>query len=200
MNKGFFKTFDKKRFMLVSELIFVLAGLVAIVNIIGKTYTRYETEVDVNAEASVAIYVLDQGTYESSIALSGLTPSLEPKYYTFYVSNYDTEHGRSKVDLDYKIRFETTTNMPLVYEIVRNETFTNGYTNIITQTQTIQDEDNVFFKVFKNDDTYSLTHTRNVTDQYTIKVIFPESYKNSPDSYQGIIELFSIIVDASQVA
>ena len=66
MNKGFFKTFDKKRFMLVTKLIFVFAGLVAIVNIVGRTYTRYETNVNVSAEASVAIYVVDQGTYESS--------------------------------------------------------------------------------------------------------------------------------------
>ena len=200
MNKGFFKTFEKKRFMLVTKLIFVFAGLVAIVNIVGKTYTRYETKVDVSAEASVAIYVLDQGTYESSISLTGLTPSLEPKYYSFYVSNFDSAHGRSKVDLNYTIRFEVTTNIPLVYEIVRNENFNSGYTNIIQNTTIRQDDDNVFYKVFSNNNTYSSTHSSNQTDQYMIKVIFPESYKDYPDSYQGIIELFSIIVDASQVA
>ena len=148
MNKGFFKTFDKKRFMLVTKLIFVLAGLILIVNIAGKTYTRYETQVDVNAEANVAIYVLDQGTYESSISLSGLTPSLEPRYYSFYVSNFDTEHGRTKVDLNYTIKFKTTTNIPLQYEIIRNQSFNSTHTNIIEQTEIVQDEDDVYYKIF----------------------------------------------------
>ena len=200
MNKGFFKTFDKKRFMLVTKLIFVFVALVVIVNIVGRTYTRYETTVDVSAEASVAIYVVDQGTYESSIALTGLTPSIEPKYYSFYVSNFDQTHGRTKVDLEYTIKFEVTTNIPLTYEIIRNQTFSGSYTNIITNTAVRQDDDNVFYKVFSNNDTYSFSHLANTTDQYRIKVTFPDSYKDYPDSYQGIIELFSIIVDASQVA
>ena len=116
------------------------------------------------------------------------------------VANFDSTHGRSKVDLEYKISFEVTTNIPLQYEIVRNENFNPGYTNIIQNTTIRQDDDNVFYKVFSNNNTYSFSHTTNTTDQYIIKVIFPESYKDYPDSYQGIIELFSIIVDATQVA
>ena len=37
-------------------------------------------------------------------------------------------------------------------------------------------------------------------DEYILKVVFPQSYKDYPDLYQGVIELFSIIIDASQVA
>ncbi len=199
MTKKFFKNFDKKRFILVSELIFVLASLFAIVNIVGKTYTRYESKVDVSADASVAFFVVDQGTYESSISLNGLTPSLEPKYYKFYVTNYKDDK-RANVDLEYKITFETTTNLPLYYEIVRNEEFTTGYTNIIDEESVRQDEYDVFYKVFKDNNTYSFNHKRNEADEYTLKVIFPESYKDQPDLYQGKVELFSIIIDASQVA
>jgi hypothetical protein len=39
-----------------------------------------------------------------------------------------------------------------------------------------------------------------MVDEYTIKVIFPESYKDYPDLYQGGVELFSVIIDAHQVA
>ena len=191
--------FDKKRLKIVTELILIFAFVVIIVNVVGKTYSRYESRVDVSAEANVAFFIVDQGTYENTISLTGLTPSLDPIYYTFYVANY-SEDGRANVDLNYKIRFETTTNLPLTYEIIRNETFEEEHTNIIDSTSVRQDEYDVFYRVFTDDDTYSFTHTSNQADSYVLKVIFPESYKNSPDLYQGVIELFSIIVDAEQVA
>ena len=191
--------FDKKRLKIVTELILIFAFVVIIVNVVGKTYSRYESTVDVSAEASVAFFIVDQGTYENTISLSGLTPSLDPIYYTFYVANYN-EDGRTNVDLDYNIRFETTTNLPLTYEIIRNETFEGTHTNIIDTTSVRQDEYDVYYRVFTDNDTYSFTHNSNQADSYVLKVIFPESYKNSPDLYQGVIELFSIIVDAEQVA
>ncbi len=199
MIKKISQSFDKKRFIVVSELILVFAFLVIIVNLVDKTYTRYESRVDVSAEASVAFFIVDQGTYENTISLSGLTPSLDPIYYTFYVANYN-EDGRANVDLDYNIRFETTTNLPLTYEIIRNETFEGTHTSIIDSTSVRQDEYDVFYRVFTDEDTYSFSHNADEADSYVLKVIFPESYKDSPDLYQGVIELFSIIVDAQQVA
>ena len=108
MNK-FFEQFDKKRFMFVARIIFIFVGLAVIVNLVGRTYTRYESNVDINANANVAFFIIDQGTYESSISLNGLVPSNDPVYYTFYVANYK-DSKRTKVDMDYKIKFETTTN------------------------------------------------------------------------------------------
>ena len=81
MVNNFFKVFDKKRFMLVSEIIFVFGAMVLIINIIGRTYTRYESRVDVFAQANIAFFVVDQGTYENSISLNELIPSNTSKYY-----------------------------------------------------------------------------------------------------------------------
>ncbi len=197
MKNKFFKNFDKTRFSIVSKMIFVLACLVCIVNLMGNTYTRYESRVDINADANVAFFVIDQGTYESSISLDGLIPSDDPKYYTFYVANYKNDR-RTDVDLEYTIKFETTTNLPLSYEIVRNETFATGYTNIISSSSVRQDDYDVFYKVFEDNHTYEFSHNANQIDQYTLKVTFPLIYKNNPDYYQGMIEMFSIIVDAKQ--
>ncbi len=196
--KNFFGKFDKKRFLLVGKFVFIFVAIVLIVNIVDSTYTRYESNVDLNANANVAFFVVDQGTYENTIALSGLVPSTDPIYYTFYVANYKN-NKRTKVDMTYKIKFETTTNLPLTYEIIRNQTFQGPHTNIIDSSTTRQDEDQVYYKVFTDNDTYSFVHTINEVDEYVLKVVFPESYKNDPDLYQGVVELFSIIIDAEQV-
>ena len=196
--KNFFKKFDKKRFIFVGKITFIFIACFVIIRLVGRTYTRYESNADINANASVAFFIIDQGTYESTIALDGLVPSANPIYYTFYVANYkDTK--RSKVDMDYKIKFETTTNLPLTYEIIRNQTFQGQHTNIIDSTTVRQDDNNVYYRVFTDNDTYSFGHTSNQVDQYVLKVVFPASYKDYPDMYQGVVELFSIIIDANQV-
>lgn len=196
--KDFFKKFDKKRFMFVTKIVFIFIGLAIIINIVGRTYTRYESNVDINANANVAFFIIDQGTYESSISLDGLVPSADPIYYTFYVANYK-DSKRTKVDMDYKIKFETTTNLPLTYEIIRNQTFEGVHQNIIDATSIRQDSNSVYYRVFTDNDTYHFTHNSNQIDQYVLKVVFPASYKDYPDLYQGVIELFSIIIDAEQV-
>lgn len=197
---NFFKKIDKKRFIFVGKIIFIFVALVIIVNVMGETYTRYESEVDLSAEAATAFFVVDQGTYESSISLSGLVPSTQPLYFRFYVANYDQNNRRTNVDLTYTIKFETTTNLPLQYEIVRNQTFNGNYTNIIQNSSLRQDDNGVYYNVFTNNYTYSFGHAQKELDEYILKVTFPESYKDYPDLYQGVIELFSIIIDATQVA
>ena len=197
---NFLSKIDKKRFIFVGKIIFIFVAIVIIVNVMGETYTRYESEVDLSANAATAFFVVDQGTYESSISLTGLVPSTTPLYYKFYVANYDDQDHKTNVDLTYTIKFETTTNLPLQYEIVRNQEFSGNYTNIIQSSTIRQDDNGVFYNVFSNNNTYSFGHSQKELDEYTLKVIFPASYKDYPDLYQGVIELFSIIIDATQVA
>ena len=198
--KKFFDKFDKKRFLFVAQIAFIFLAFAIIVDAFSDTYSRYESNVDLNANANVAFFIIDQGTYENTISLTGLEPRTDPFYFTFYVANYNLENKRSKVDMNYNIKFETTTNLPLTYEIIRNQSFQGSYTNIISSTTTRQDEHNVYYKVFNVNNTYSFTHNSNQVDEYTLKVVFPASYKDYPDLYQGVIELFSIIIDANQVA
>ena len=199
MLKNLIKKFDKDKFVLVGKLIFIFAALVIIVNIGSSTMSRYESEADVSANAQVAFFIIDQGTYEGSISITGLEPSDEPKYYRFYVRNFNDEK-RADVDLDYTITFETTTNLPLQYEIIKNETYDDDYTSIISSSTIRQDENDVYYKVFESDVTTRFRHSANETDEYILKVVFPESYKDYPDLYEGFVELFSIIIKASQVA
>lgn len=199
MVKDFLKKFDTQRFIFVGKIIFILFACVMIFNLVDKANSRYESNATVSAEASVAFFVIDQGTYEGSISLTGLEPSTSPFYYTFYVRNYDDAGHRTDVNLQYDIRFETTTNLPLTYEIIRNQSFSGSYTNLLTSFTTRQDDNNVFYKTSNNLGTFNFGFANNQTDQYTIKVNFPISYKDHPE-YQGTIEIFSIIINATQVA
>jgi hypothetical protein len=199
MIKDFLKKFDTQRFTFVGKIILILFICVVIFNLVDKANSRYESEANVSAEASVAFFVVDQGTYEGSISLTGLEPSTQPFYYTFYVRNYDEAGYRTDVNLTYDIKVETTTNLPLTYEIIRNQSFSSSYTNLLTNWTTRQDDNDVFYKTSNILGTYSFGHAANQVDQYTIKVNFPISYKDYPE-YQGSIELFSIIINATQVA
>ena len=200
MVKDFLKNFDTQRFMFVGKIIVILLALVLIYNLVDKANSRYESEVDVSAEARAAFFVVDQGTYEGSISLTGLEPSTDPFYYTFYVRNYDAQSYRTEVNLTYDIKVETTTNLPLTYEIIRNESFTEGtHTNLITGWTTRQDDNDVYYKTSNILGTYNFGFANNQVDRYTIKVNFPISYKDHPE-YQGSVELFSIIINATQVA
>jgi hypothetical protein len=199
MVKEFLKNFDTQRFIFVGKIIFILFACVMIFNLVDKANSRYESNATVSAEASVAFFVVDQGTYEGSISLTGLEPSTNPFYYTFYVQNFDADGHRTDVNLQYDIRFETTTNLPLTYEIIRNQSFNGTYTNLLSSFTTRQDDNNVFYKTSNNLGTFNFGFANNQIDQYTIKVNFPISYKDHPE-YQGTIEIFSIIINATQVA
>jgi hypothetical protein len=199
MVKNFLERFDTQRFIFVGKIILILLACVIIFNLVDRTNTRYESEANVSAEASVAFFVIDQGTYEGSISLTGLEPSTQPFYYTFFVRNYDENGYRTDVNLTYDIKVETTTNLPLTYEIIRNQSFSGTHTNLLTNWTTRQDDNDVYYKTSNILGTYSFGHAANQIDQYTIKVNFPISYKDYPE-YQGSIELFSIIINATQVA
>jgi len=199
MVKEFLKNFDTQRFIFVGKIIFILFACVMIFNLVDKANSRYESNATVSAEASVAFFVVDQGTYEGSISLTGLEPSTNPFYYTFYVQNFDSDGHRTDVNLQYDIKFETTTNLPLTYEIIRNQSFNGTYTNLLSDFTTRQDENDVFYKTSNNLGTFNFGFANNQIDQYTIKVNFPISYKDHPE-YQGTIEIFSIIINATQVA
>ena len=199
MSKSFFKIFDKERFFFIFKIILILGIIVFIYNIVGPSFSKYSSETDVDVSANVAFFIRDVGTYEESIALEGLVPSSDKFYYTFYVRNYNDEN-RSKVTLDYTISFETTTNLPLSYRVVRNETFNSAnYTNIITSSNIIQNSDGVYFNHMDTNVNSRFNYYEDSMDSYVLEVTFPEMYKNDPNAYQGKIELFSVIVNATQV-
>lgn len=195
--KKFISNIDKVKFKKVLKLSFCVIAVLLIINIIGVTNSRYSSSATMNAEANIAYFIVEQGTYENSISISGLTPRTDPYLYKINVYNYKGTQ-RSNVDLTYTIKFETTTNLPLTYEVIKNEEYSVTATNIITNTSFRQDGD-MYYQVLETNVNGEFSYTANEMDQYTIIIHFPISYKNEPNKYQGKIDLISVIIDTEQV-
>ena len=63
--------------------------------------------------------------------------------------------------------------------------------------------------VYLYNNTYSFNHLSSEVDEYILKVVFPLTngdpqnlieYTKKSDDYEGMVELFSIIINATQVA
>lgn len=195
---SFFTKFDKTKFSIVFPFTMLFLFFVIILNIIDITYSRYQSNANMNVQANIAFFLLKQGTYNNSIALTGLEPSNDAYVYVIDVKNYDGNE-RCDVDLSYNLSIETTTNLPLEFSVYRNEDYSSDATNIIDSFNYIQDED-VYYKVHSISDTYSFSYDRNEHDYYTIVVKYPLIYKNYPDLYQGKIDLITVTINAFQVA
>ena len=193
----FDNNFDKKRFLAVFRVSAILFFLVLFLGIINVTLSRYTSEVDADISPNLAFFVTDVGTYQDVVELGEILPSANPYFYTITVSNFD-ENKRINVNLEYEIEFVVTTNLPLSYKIFRNTTNYTG-TGIIVSDTTINDTDGMYLRTLKSNVKYPFSFVADQTDTYVIQVIFPEVYKYDSEKYEGVIELFEIIVNAKQV-
>lgn len=198
MRNKFLSKIDSKKFKLAFKLTISVLILVLVVNIIDITYSRYQSNANMSVEANIALFLVDAGTYSGSITLEGLVPSNEPHIYKIIVKNHNDD-VRTDVDLTYKIKFETTTNLPLRFEVYKDEDFSDSATDILTASSYRQDGD-VYYKIYENSDRYEFHYNEDEEDVYTVVVYYPEEYKNYPDQYQGKVELLTVIIDAEQVA
>ena len=197
MKMKFLSKFDKKRMGIAMKLTMLVLGALLIINLIDITYSRYQSNANINIQSSVALFLIDQGTQTASIALEGLEPASDYYTYKINVRNYK-QNFRTQVDLTYHIKFETTTNLPITLHVYRNEDYSANATDIITSSGYRSDDD-VRYKVYNTSQDYQFHFSANEQDYYTIAVDYPISYKNFPDSYQGKIELLSVIITAEQV-
>ena len=193
----FFSLFDSKRFFGGLKIIGVVIASILIIKVVGVVYSRYESDVSVYSEAKVAYFVTEQGTISKSITLDNLVPSDEVYIYPFNVYNYD-ESKRTDVNLKYTIEFETTTNIPIGFDVMVNETYSSDYTSIIDDVSYVQDGD-MYYKKYVDDTEYTFNYDENQMNQYTIIVKFPSEYKNYPDLYQGKIDLIKVTIKAVQL-
>ena len=90
-----------------------------------------------------------------------------------------------------------TTNLPLTYELYKNEKHTdNGAKNIIKSNLIQSDDNDTYFRNITTDKVI-LDYKNPTTNVYELVVKFPSSYNTI--NYQDIIEVFEIIIDGKQV-
>ena len=185
----------KNKFLLcIAILIAILVFIVLL-----KTFGRYESNATGSAEAEVAFFVVDQSFETKTILLGEIVPSSEPYVYKFLVSNFNSKK-RAEVNIEYDIEFITTTNLPLEYEIYKNENYNDvGANNIISNSYKLQDDYGTYFNHLIIDEKGSFSFKTNQTDEYYLVVKFNENYKDNPYKYEGVVESVRVEINAKQV-
>ncbi len=192
-----FKHIDKKDFKRYSLFSILLIITLIVIGGLKFTQARYETDTQINVSPNLAFFLVDVQSVSGQIKLESMVPSSTPYLYAFNVSNFNnTTHKHANVDLRYSIEIVTTTNMPLNFRIFKGN---NMQDNEIDSDTFTTDDNGVYYRHLKINDVSVMTYNQNVTDVYTLWVEFPIANKNYPDSYQGIIDLVDIIIDAEQV-
>lgn len=183
-----------KRSIIIIKLLLIFFSLILIGMVINKTLSKYETASEISGNVQAAFYILDVGHQSTTIQMPSIEPSNEEYRYTFSVSNNDGTK-RSETSLEYDLEIVTTTNLPLTYELYI-EKEEQSIENCITNTKTIQDEYNTYFKVIETA-TESFTHTENKTNIYTLIIRFMGEYNSV--YYKDIIEGIEININSRQI-
>ena len=187
---------EKKRFLAISSIFAI--SLILIVYFLITAYGSYITESRLTSDVDRAVYVLDEQMMTFNVDSAKLVPSNTPFTYTFSVSNFNSEE-QSEVDLQYKLKVRTTTNLPITLRMYRNETYqTSGATNILGSPTLRQDEDGAWYKVYNESDYFTMNYANRVTDTYQLVVDFPLQYANDT-TYADVTENLSIIIESKQI-
>lgn len=196
--KGIRNIFANINYNTLSRYLFLSFLFVMVLFLFGNfdlTQARYESEIEISGEPTIAFFIVDVTTQSGHIKLDEMIPSATPYTYTFNVSNFNAQK-RANVDLTYTIEIITTTNMPLNFQIFKGNDMN---TMQVDHDTTSTDANGVYYRHLVIDDVSIMTYSANHTDTYTLWVEFPLTNKNYPEKYEGIIDLIDIKIIAEQV-
>ena len=181
----------KERRRYVTWLIYAIV-LTTIVTTI--TLSRYTSNVSSTSSGEVATIVTVQKEIELISSNQVLKPGQEVKY-KFGITNKENDEI-SDVTQNYDIYFKTTGNLPLTYELQKDD---GGSSYIYAVPTTITDGfyDNEFCKI--NSDSGTLPHTNEEIHYYNLIVKWPEKAGYDDDKYATEIDAITIRFEATQV-
>ena len=187
---------EKGRFLLFAFLlIFVLFLSYSLFRI---AYARYEMNSKLVANIDKALYLFNSEKLSFNLDPDGIIPSDTPYTYRFSVANF-TESKNSDVDLTYKVKIRTTTNLPITIQLYRNQLPSdNGAINILTGSQNVQDEDGAWYRVYNVNTEYEMYFANQTTDYYTMVVNFPAIYATDT-TYANSIENIEVTLESKQM-
>lgn len=184
------KITNKVKVLVVLILIFLLA------KIISYTFALFESNSNSTANLEIAYYILEEDYQSMNINLGSLLPREEPYIYSFSIANNNGEN-RLETNMQYDLKIRTTTNLPLQFELYKNEEYeTSGSQDIINSTKTELDEYNTYFTTYTTPISY-FGYESDEKNVYQLVVYFPSMY-NSID-YQDVIENVEIIIESKQI-
>lgn len=184
------------KFKFVIFIVFILLLLTLFFLLLKKSFSSYLIDADIDLDIEHAVYVFDAETVSFDIDTTDIVPRSEPYVYTFTVANYN-DTKQSDVDLEYNISMITTTNLPLTYELYRNESYQNG-TNIINNNSIVTDDDGTFYRKLDINNTYNFYYNARQKDTYYLVVYYNEEYIDNLD-YIGLIDNIEIKINSNQI-
>lgn len=188
---------QKKRFVILVLIMFLL--IVVAIKLLQFAYASYESTAKLNANIDKAIYLLEAEGLSFNIDPDKIVPSNDAYVYKFSVSNFN-ENKHSDIDIEYSINITTTTNLPLTYEIYRNENYDDENATNLFQNATIkQDVDGAWYNVLEGEEKYLFPYTEDRTDIYTLVIHFDESHKQNTDAYADNLESIEVEINSNQV-
>ena len=188
---------SKKRFIIAIKMSMAIIFLLTSIAILPKVFSRYQSVANTNPNINVAFYIINTEYQSQNVILSKIVPSDNPYFVNFTVANNDGTN-RLGVDASYDLKIVTTTNLPLEYELYRNQQYNDtGATNIISSTTSVAaDADGTYFKtMIAPSETFTFTQDQEYT--YQLVIYFPREYMSY--TYQDIVESIEIVVDSKQV-
>ena len=198
IRKKILENIDKVKLSYSLKICFIIIFFCFAFNFIGIGLSKYESNAVSKAKPSIAFFLIEEGTYEKKLPLGRIIPSTNKYVYQFTVSNHNDEKT-TDVSMKYTVTFVTTTNLPLTYEVYKNENHTsNNATNLVSNVEVYQDENKVYYNKITINDTGSFSHKENQTDIYNLVIDFDEKYQDTAEDYSGYVELVKVIIDAKQ--
>ena len=188
---------SKSRFLIAIKFSLAVIFLMTAIALLPKVFSRYQSIASSNTNIDVAFYIINTTYQRQNVVLSKIEPSSIPYLVNFTIANNDGTN-RLGVDATYDLKIVTTTNLPLEYQLYRNQTYdTPGAVNIISSTTTIAtDDDGTYFKtMIAPSETFSYTADQQYS--YQLVIYFPTTYMSH--NYQDIVESIEIVVDSRQI-
>ncbi len=187
---------NKKLKRLYAKFVILILCLLILIRIVVLVLSKYESIANSTANVDIAFYLLNEDYKTMTLNLASLFPQDDAYVYTFSIGNQDGEKT-AEIDLVYNLTIRTTTNLPLTYELYKNQKYTDsGAVNIIKTNTVEPDEYGTYFRNITTQEE-NLYYKEPKTNIYQLVIHFPENYNTT--NYQNIIEALEIQVDSHQV-
>lgn len=187
---------SKERFILFTKISMIIILSITSLAIIPKVLSKYESSSTTNPNLDIAFYIINATYQTQTITLDELSPRVEPYLINFTVSNNDGTN-RLETDAMYELSIVTTTNLPLIYRLYKNEFYTDSNaTNIIASDLVNPDQDGTYFKTLTSS-SEQFSYSQNEMNSYQLVIYFPTTYMSY--EYQDIVESIEIIIDSKQI-
>ena len=175
----------------VCILLLCLVSIVFFSMAMKKTFSRYQSKASSEADVDIAFWLVSDTIQEQNVVLEGLAPG-ETKKSTISVSN-NNGTIRSNAAIEYKLILNTTTYLPLTYEIYK-KTETEDILCDIESNELYEEDGTYYREIIVNG--LELGCLEDETTILELRATFPGTYDDM--QLADLIECVNLKIDAKQ--